>query len=249
MRTVWAYRRIIALATTILALFALYATYMQTRADARWDGGSAAVGALFVHALGTTVTAPFCTASIVPSPQGNLLITSAHCLGRVPAADIVFAPSYHNGISPFGNWRVTGQVFAPGWFPGDNPNADFAFLTVHGNVQARAGTERLGRSSPVPASVTLEGYSLAGGLTVCTRTPTTIEVRHQQQLKFSCDGFLNGASGGPFLTDISKQSGMGVIVGVVGGYQQGGDSADISYSSPFNGALMSLYHKIIRQNA
>jgi hypothetical protein len=249
MRTVWAYRRIVALITTVITLFSLYAFLVQMRSDAQWGRGSGAVGALFVRTLGLTVAAPFCTASIVPSPGGDLLLTAAHCLGRVPAADITFAPFYHNGISPFGDWRVTGQVFAPGWYPGGDPNSDFAFLTVNGNVQARAGAEQLGLSSPFPASVTVEGYSVAGGLKVCTRKPATIEVEHQQQLKFSCAGFLNGSSGGPFLTDISRHSGMGTIVGVVGGYQQGGDSPNVSYSSPLSGAVMSLYKRIIRKMA
>jgi hypothetical protein len=249
MRTVWAHRRIGALATTAVTVFSLYAFVVQTRSNAQWDRGSGAVGALFVRALGLTVAAPFCTASIVPSPRGNLLITAAHCLGKVPMADITFAPFYHAGISPFGNWKVTGQVFAPRWYPGGDPNSDFAFLTVNGDVQARAGAEQLGLSSPFPASVTVEGYSVAGGLKVCTKKPATIEVEHQRQLKFSCLGFLNGSSGGPFLTGISKRSGLGTIVGVVGGYQQGGNSPDVSYSSPLSGAIMSLYHAIIRKMA
>ena len=249
MGTIWARRRIVALATTAITLFSLYAFLVQTRSNAQWGRGSGAVGALFVRALGLTVAAPFCTASIVPSPQGDLLITAAHCLGKVPATDITFAPFYHAGISPFGNWRVTGQVFAPRWYPGGDPNADFAFLTVNGNVQARAGAEQLRLSSPFPASVTVEGYSVAGGLKVCTRKPTAIEVEHQLQLKFSCSGFLNGSSGGPFLTGISKQSGLGTIVGVVGGYEQGGNSPDVSYSSPLSNAVMSLYKAIIRKMA
>jgi hypothetical protein len=247
--TIWARRRIVALVTTAITLFSLYAFLVQTRSDAQWDHGSGAVGALFVRALGLTVAAPFCTASIVPSPRGDLLITAAHCLGKVPVTDITFAPFYHAGISPFGDWKVTGQVFAPRWYPGGDPNSDFAFLTVNGDVQARAGAEQIGLSLPFPASVTVEGYSVAGGLKVCTGKPTTIEVEHQQQLKFSCSGFLNGSSGGPFLTGVSKKSGLGTIVGVVGGYQQGGNSPDVSYSSPLSSAVMSLYEKIIRKMA
>src|ERR1017187_10210485 len=193
MATIWARRRIVALVTTAITLFSLYAFLVQTRSNAQWGRGSGAVGALFVHALGLTVAAPFCTASIVPSPQGDLLITAAHCLGKVPATDITFAAFDHAGISPFGNWRVTGQVFALRWYPGGDPNADFAFLTVNGNVQARAGAEQLGLSSPAPPRVTIEGYSLAGGMTVCPRNPTTIELRNQQQLKVSCGGFLHGS--------------------------------------------------------
>jgi hypothetical protein len=46
---------------------------------------------------------------------------------------------------------------------------------------------------------------------------------------------------GPFLTDISRQSGLGTIVGVIGGYQHGGSASSMSYSSPFGGVLHKLY--------
>ena len=67
--------------------------------------------------------------------------------------------------------------------------------------------------------------------------------------QFGCQGFLNGSSGGPFLTGISRKSGLGTIVGVVGGYQQGGNSPDVSYSSPLSSAIMSLYQEIVRKMA
>jgi hypothetical protein len=246
---IWAYRRIISLIMATITLFASYALWVQARTDARWDRGSSAVGALFLHAFGVAVDAPFCTASIVSSHKGNLLITAAHCLGRFPVTDIVFVPFYHDGIRPFGSWKVTSEISAPSWLPGGQPNEDFAFLTVNGNVQERAGAERLGVNSPVPARVTIEGYSLAGGMAVCTRKPTTIEVEsHQQQLKVRCGGLLNGSSGGPFLTHISKRSGLGTVVGIIGGYQQGGSTPDISYSSPFNSTVISLYNAILKKN-
>jgi hypothetical protein len=136
---------------------------------------------------------------------------------------------------------VTGQVFAPRWFPFGDVNQDFAFLTVHGDVQARAGSEKLGYSAPVPPSVRLEAYSLTGQLTVCNRRPDVIEAAGQQQLRLACPGFKNASSGGPFLIDINQNSGLGTVVGIIGGYQQGGDSPSVSYSSPFAGVLHHLY--------
>jgi hypothetical protein len=58
-----------------------------------------------------------------------------------------------------GNWR---QVFPPGWFPYGNIKQDFGFLTVRGDVQARAGAESLGFSLPAPASVGVEAYAPRG---------------------------------------------------------------------------------------
>lgn len=248
LRNIWAYRRIIALTITVVLVFVFYAFRAQTNMNAHWGHGSSAVGALFVRAVGITVNNPFCTASIVPSPKGNLLITAGHCLGEVPVDDMTFAPFYHDGIRPFGTWRVISQVFAPQWIPGGDPDADFAFLTVNGNVQKLAGAEQLGLSSPVPASVTVEGYLFAGGMTVCAQKPVIIYAANQKQLKLNCSGFPNGSSGGPFLKNINKRSGLGTIVGVIGGYQEGGNNSNVEYSSPISSSLMSLYKEMIQRD-
>jgi hypothetical protein len=201
--------------------------------------GSSAVGVLLHGAR-----RPFCTASIVTSPRGNLIITAAHCLGRKLGRTVMFAPNFYNGRAPFGEWHVTDQVFPVGWFPHRNVNQDFAFLTVRGDVQARAGAETLGYSSPLPASVLVEAYSLTGRVTICRRRPSAILADGQQQLRFGCPGYSNASSGGPFLTDIDPHSGLGVIVGLIGGYQQGGVSPAVSYSSPFGVVIHDLYGEL-----
>jgi hypothetical protein len=200
-----------------------------------WNGESTAVGALILRRH------PFCTASIVNSPGGNLIITAAHCLGRRLASTLMFAPYYTHKQAPLGEWHVTGQVFPVGWFPYGNINEDFAFLTVRGDVQARAGAERLGYSWPVPSSVRVEGYSPAGKLTICSRRPGTIVAAGQQQLSFACPGYASASSGGPFLADIDGRSGVGIIVGIIGGYQKSGKTSAVSYSSPFGAVLHHLY--------
>jgi hypothetical protein len=225
--------RLVALAViAALAVSALVLEHDARRAEA---GGSTAVGALILHRR------PFCTASIVNSPGGDLIITAAHCLGRKLASTLMFAPYYAHKNAPLGEWHVTGQVFPPGWRPYGNINEDFAFLTVHGDVQARAGAERLGYSSPVPMWVRVEAYSLAGKLKICSRRPGTIIAAGQQQLSFACPGYSSASSGGPFLTDINGRSGLGIIVGIIGGYQQGGNTPAVSYSSPFGAVLHHLY--------
>ena len=218
------------IAASVLSLNALG----QTREHPRFPGSSA-VGVLLLRGH------PFCTASVVPSLRGDLILTAAHCLGRRLAATLMFAPSYSDDRAPFGEWHVTGQVFPAGWFPHRDINEDFAFLTVHGDVQARAGAERLGFSAPVPTWVRLEGYSLAGKLTICSRRPSTIMAAGQQQLSFACPGYWSASSGGPFLTDIDGRSGLGIIVGIIGGYQEGGSTPVVSYSSPFGAVLHQLY--------
>jgi hypothetical protein len=67
-------------------------------------------------------------------------------------------------------------------------------------------------------------------------------VAGQYQLSFACPGYAKASSGGPFLTGINQQSGLGTIVG----YQHGGSSSSMSYSSPFGGVLHQLYGSMTR---
>ena len=167
-------------------------------------------------------------------------ITAAHCLGKVPVSQMVFIPYFHDGTSPFGEWRVTSQTFPRHWFPGGNTGRDFAFLTVSGDVQARAGAERLSASYPLPRSARLEGYSLSGDPMTCTGRPSSVIRAGQRQLRFECPGFSDAASGGPFLARVSRKSGLGTIIGVIGGYQEGGSSSSVSYASPLGPTAITL---------
>jgi hypothetical protein len=222
----------------VLAAIVALGGYLRFAGPPPWvpSQGSSAVGVLLHGAR-----RPFCTASVVSSPRGDLIITAAHCLGPKLGRTAMFAPNYHDGRAPFGEWHVSSQVFPAGWFPHRNVNQDFAFLTVRGDVQARAGAERLGYSSPVPASVFVEAYSLTGRVTICRRKPGTIMADGQPQLRFDCPGYWSASSGGPFLTDINPSSGLGELVGIIGGYQQGGASRSVSYSSPFGVVIHALY--------
>jgi hypothetical protein len=229
-------------------LFAVHAT-QPTAAVAVAYEGAGAVGALVVLDHGTITRPPFCTAAVVRSPPGNLLVTAAHCLGRVPVKVMAFVPDYHGGSGPFryGLWRVTRQTFPAHWFPHGNIHRDFAFLTVRGDVQAKAGAEILGASSPAPASVQVIGYTLDGQPVTCTRPPTTIAAGGQRQLTFTCDGYVAAASGAPFLVNVSATTGNGTVIGVIGGYQQGGNTPSISYSSRFGATIRALYHAVVRR--
>ncbi len=84
------------------------------------------VGALFGSAGSEQ---HYCTASVVASPGGNVLLTAAHCIDG-SAKGMSFAPGFHHGVSPFGRWEVTGAYFDPEWIADQNQSRDFAFLTV-----------------------------------------------------------------------------------------------------------------------
>jgi hypothetical protein len=64
------------------------------------SGGTAAVGALVTVDGSGRLGTHFCSASVVDSPAGNLVITAAHCLaGRTPGG-FVFVPGYRDGRAP-----------------------------------------------------------------------------------------------------------------------------------------------------
>jgi len=69
------------------------------------------------------------------------------------------------------------------------------------------------------------------------------------QLRFECDGFTGGTSGSPWVTDVDPQTGTGTIAGVLGGYQEGGSTAAISYSPYLGEQVEQLYHQAVADEA
>jgi hypothetical protein len=61
------------------------------------------------------------------------------------------------------------------------------------------------------------------------------------QLEFDCGGYTDGTSGGPFLADVNPQTGQGTVIGVIGGYEQGGLTPQVSYSSRLGANAAALY--------
>ena len=213
--------------------------------------GTAAVGALFTTS-GGKLGAHFCTASVVSSPAGNLVITAAHCVqgkSLSPASSIVFVPGYHNGKFPYGTWPVTAVYVDSAWAADQNPDDDVAFLTVGrpgSDIQRLTGAETL-MVDPLPQLVQVIGYpNVTNQPITCTALARQFSSR---QMVFDCDGYTNGTSGGPFLANVSPQTGDGLVIGVIGGYQQGGDTADISYSPRFTASVLGLYQTATSANS
>ena len=65
------------------------------------------------------------------------------------------------------------------------------------------------------------------------------------QLRFDCGGYTGGTSGSPWVTNFSARTRTGTIVGVVGGYQQGGDTPAVSYSSYLGDAVHEFYQQAV----
>ena len=204
--------------------------------------GVAAVGALFTESGGELGT-HFCSASVVHSAHGDLVVTAAHCVTGIQG-QIVFVPEYANGKEPYGIWPVTAIYTDQAWQSSQDPDDDVAFLRLsdasgHVPIENITGAERLGIGSQEPVLVRVIGYpDGADQPVVCTNWT---KIFSPTQLEFDCDGYTDGTSGGPFLVDSSAASGQGTVVGVIGGYEQGGDTPEVSYAAAFGPTVAALY--------
>jgi V8-like Glu-specific endopeptidase len=211
--------------------------------------GTAAVGALFTRKANGTLGSHFCTAAVVNSPGENLLITAAHCMaGRSlgPGNGVVFAPGYHNGKFPHGTWIVRATYIDTAWQQDQNQNDDVAFLVAGRQgtrIQRHTGAETLMVDEP-PQVVHVIGYPDGTNRPItCTAPARSFD--HGHQMVFDCDDYTNGTSGGPFLAHVNPDTGDGWVIGVIGGYQEGGDTPNISYSPRFFSAVQDLYETAV----
>lgn len=215
-----------------------------TPAAKRFDGVRT-VGALFFTVGGK---AHFCTASVVDSAAGDLVITAAHCVysqAHGYAGHIEFVPGYHDGKRPYGAWAVRKVTVASGWRRSADPNLDVAFLAVgpaHGTrIQSRTGGLRLGIGRRYEESLVPVGYNDTDDGPVKCRTKS-FKFR-PGQLEFYCHNFWDGTSGGPWITGFDARTGNGMVIGVIGGYEQGGDYEWASYSPYFGSAVSELFRQ------
>jgi V8-like Glu-specific endopeptidase len=204
------------------------------------------VGAIFSHnASGNH----FCTASVVASPGHDLLMTAAHCIhggkGAGYNTDIVFIPGYEDGSAPFGVWTPSALLVDPRWAESSDPDFDVGFVVLRPldgkNIQDVLGANQIGFDAGFTNLVRVTGYPSSAN------APETCENWTSQQsatqVKFECGGFPGGTSGSPWITRFDERSRTGTIVGVIGGYQQGGDTDAISYSVYLNGGIRDLYEQ------
>jgi V8-like Glu-specific endopeptidase len=208
--------------------------------------GVAAVGALFSVHVGKRGQ-HFCTASVVHSSHGDLAITAAHCVTGQPGT-MVFIPGYANGKEPYGVWRVTRVYTTQNWRSTQDANDDVAFLQLSNAtdgvpIEDVTGAEQLGTGWPAHTLIQVIGYPDGASLPLwCMNwtksfTPTQIE--------FDCGGYTDGTSGAPFLANVSVTTGQGTVIGVIGGYEQGGDIASVSYSVAFGTTVADLYQTAV----
>jgi len=191
----------------------------------------------------------FCTASIVPSPGRDLVMTAAHCIndGNGPGSTaLVFIPGYSDGIGPYGVWTARELVVDPRWASGADPDYDVGFVVLNPNdgqdIQDVAGANQVDFNSGYSHLVRVTGYPEKDDAPVSCENWTT---RYSAtQLRFACAGFYAGTSGSPWVTvGRGAATPAGRIVGVIGGYQRGGDTNSVSYSVYLGHAMQALYQR------
>ena len=198
-----------------------------------------AIGAIF-HKTVPPSDDHFCSASVVDSPGADVIVTAAHCLSG-NADGLSFVPGYHDGVSPYGVWTISEVTLAPRWLKDQDPDADVAFATVRPldgrRVQDVVGGYGLETNREPDTTVRLTGYpSDADAPLTCENRVTAYS---PTQLRIVCAAYSGGTSGSPWVTP------QDTVMGVIGGYEQGGDTPDVSYSAAFGDDVATLYQDAV----
>ena len=184
-----------------------------------------------------------CTASVVASSTRDLLVTAAHCLSG-DGRNIVVAPGYDSGRTPYGVWPVTAVFVDSAWRSNLAESDDVAFIRVaptaiHGTkreIQDVTGANTLGDLPAPSTTVTVEGFnsgssdqavSCTVGLDMTVDDPT-----------FRCGGYVAGSSGSPWM--VTGSDAVTQVIGVIGGPDEGGCTDATSYSPVFDTSTASL---------
>jgi V8-like Glu-specific endopeptidase len=189
----------------------------------------------------------FCSASVVHSPRRNLVLTAAHCIVGT-GAGIVFVPEYSPTSAPYGRWLVSAAYVSPEWLLRQDPQADYAFLTVAPQLFGEAaeledvvGANRLTVDAGFRRWAVVLGYPSdvdARPIVCANRT-----YPYEGHPAFDCDGYIAGTSGGPWLLHADPRTLTGDVFGVIGGLQQGGCVPATSYTSYFGEDIARLYQR------
>jgi hypothetical protein len=189
------------------------------------------VGAVFIG--GQSLHA--CSAAVLDSAAGDLILTAAHCMAA--GIDAYFVPGFADAAAGSDFFHVDAVYLDPRWVTDQDPVADFAIARVSrdggGSVEAQAGGGfRLGTAPKAGTDITVTGYPVGeGGQPIGCTTRTSATERGFPSLP--CVGLVDGTSGSPWVAG-------SVIAGLTGGLDGGGCEENVSYSPPFDDAVAGL---------
>ncbi|WP_198539971.1 hypothetical protein [Streptomyces sp. CT34] len=231
----------------------------QLAPTARHFDGIPSVGVLF--SVDGEAREHHCTASVVHSPHGNLLLTAGHCN---PGARAAFVPQYQSGSEsqPYGVWAIDDTfAYSDRATSGAGADLDFAFATVapdeHGRmIESVTGGNVLTDTPGYRNQVSVIGYPSAQSdpadraVRCDARTSRLVGTR---ELRLDCGGFFGGTSGSPWLANFDEHTQTGRVIGLIGGVNGGGPSGPhsdrVSYSPYFGKEIRSLYNRAVKESA
>jgi hypothetical protein len=190
------------------------------------------VGAVFLGG-GTAESVHTCSAAVLDSSTGDLILTAAHCVAD--GIGTTFIPGFHDGDDDI--WRITSVYLDPRWVASQDPHADFAIARVHheaeGNaVQSFAHGLTLGSAPPAGTPVTVTGYPMGtGGDPLGCHGVTGLS--HDGYPSLPCIGLTDGFSGAPWIVGST-------VIGLIGGPDGGGCDDDLSFSPRFDASILGL---------
>ncbi|MDQ2850299.1 MAG: trypsin-like serine protease [Actinomycetota bacterium] len=242
------------LATAIAAIAPMFAfapapapVATATSTQARSSQADPTVAALFDGSSQTSDHT--CTASVVSSTAGDLLITAAHCVtGTGNGTGTTVAPGYNAGATPYGVWSVTGVFVDSAWKTSQPDSDDFAILrvapkVVNGTTRELQDVTGANTLADTPSHtlgpttlVTVQGFNT--GINDHAISCTNRLQFTGGEPTFGCGGYVDGSSGSPWI--VVGSDGLPRVTGVIGGLNQGGCTSQTSYSPSFGAAVHNL---------
>jgi Trypsin-like peptidase domain len=168
-----------------------------------------------------------CTASVVHSKGGDLVLTAAHCVSGGLQAE--FVPGFAGNAADI--WTLVELYFDPRWLAGKDPHADYAIARVSGTgagpLEAHVGSALSLAPAPAAGSrISVIGYpGGVGGLPIGCQASTAVTESGFPALP--CEGLVDGTSGAPWISGSA-------VTGLIGGFEGGGCAENVSYSAPFD---------------
>ncbi|MGW5427167.1 trypsin-like serine peptidase [Streptomyces sp. NPDC004059] len=214
-------------------------------------GGSRLIGTFF-GSDGPGGTTWHCTGSVIDTPARDIVLTAAHCALNMKG-DYVFVPKFVKGAGPdrqpYGIFHVQRIFIDPRYVPDRGSTTtkkrasdlDTAFARVSADQRGRSLQDAVGggltftrANGYTHRNVTVVGYpsyrhNSAGRAVKCT-VPTR-QLPGYRQMSMTCGGYYGGVSGSPWITDYKDDARTGHVIGDLGGYNGGGNDANVDYIS------------------
>ncbi|MFF5472170.1 trypsin-like serine peptidase [Streptomyces achromogenes] len=213
--------------------------------------GTRLVGTFF-GSDGPRGTTWHCTGSVIDTKARSIVLTAAHC-ARSMTGDYIFVPKFVKGAAPdrqpYGIFHIKRIFIDPRYVPDPGSSTtkkaasdlDTAFARVSANQWGKSLQDAVGGGLTFtrPAGYTHRGVTVVGypshrhnsaGRAVKCTVPTT-QLRGYRQLSMTCGGYYGGVSGSPWITDYKDDARTGHVIGNLGGYNGGGNDANVDYIS------------------